>query len=210
VRQKLMSVLMMVIFTVLTGLAILSTTLPALLDRLPGVYLSSSLSWLLSGEGSGTTQFVIGATAGFLLFFAIYYVVPNRKQRIREVWVGALFAGVGFEALALIFPLYLKIAGRGMNQYGSTFAFLFVLMAFFYFVGVLTMLGAEINAVLYPPREVAERVERPPAGGASADGRGTPGGRRSPAPRRLRRAVYAAAAAAIGLLALTRRAGGQG
>jgi membrane protein len=210
VRQKLMSVLMMVIFTVLAGLAVLSTTLPALLDRLPGLYLSSSLSWLLTGDGAGFTQFVIGAVAGFLLFFAIYYVVPNLKQRIREVWVGALFAGLAFEVVTLVFPLYVKVAGGGMNRYGSTFAFLFVLMAFFYFVGLVTMLGTEINAVLYPPREAAERVERARAEGVIAEGQVEAGRRRSQGPRRLRRALYAAAGAVIGLFALSRRAGGQG
>src|SRR6266700_3945203 len=109
-RQKLMAVLMMLIFTMLVGLAILSSTLLTLVDRLPGLSVSS----LSHGPASVVTQFVIGTVAGFLLFFAIYYVVPNRSQRVRQAWVGALFAGVAFEVLTLIFPLYLVVAGRGM------------------------------------------------------------------------------------------------
>jgi membrane protein len=145
-RQKLMAIVMMVVFTVLAGLAVLTSTLLPLLDHLPAVPL------LLRAQGPGriVIQFVIGSVAGFVLFFVIYFVVPNHALRPRQVSPGALFAGVAFEVLTLAFPLYIGLAGRGLNQYGRTFGLLFVLMLFFYFLGVITLIGAEIIAVLYP------------------------------------------------------------
>ncbi|HEY7199048.1 MAG TPA: YihY/virulence factor BrkB family protein [Candidatus Dormibacteraeota bacterium] len=191
VSQKLMAVLMMLIFTVLAGVAIVTSTLLPLVTSLPGV----STLRLTHPPLSFVTQFVIGALSGFLLYFAIYYVVPNRRQRPSAVWPGALIAGVGFEILTLAFPIYLSIAGRGMNQYGKTFALLFILMAFFYFVGLLTLVGLECNAVLHPasPSESSESEERAPAAEAP------PAAVRGP-----RRALFAMLGAAIGLLMLRR------
>ena len=201
-RQKLLAVLMMLIFSVLIALAILSSSLLGLIGQ---------LSWLpivalaRGGPGAYLAQFVIGSGAGCLLFFTLYYVVPNRRQRVDQVWPGAVFAGVTFEMLTLAFPLYLHIAGPGMNRYGKTFGFLFVLMAFFYFVGLLTMIGIEINAVLYP-------APNPQSGRPDAPAPATPGPGEAPleaAPDdrsgRPWQALLGAVAVATGLLGLGRR-----
>jgi YihY family inner membrane protein len=94
-------------------------------------------------------QALIGTVSGFLLFFAIYYVVPNRQQPPRAVMAGALFSGIAFEALTLLFPAYIHL-NPNINQYGRNLALLFVLLAFFYALGLITMLGAEINSRLHP------------------------------------------------------------
>lgn len=170
VRQKLMAVLMMLIFAVLAALAVISSTLLTLVGHMPGL----SVSGAIYGPLAVAVQFVVGATAGFMLFFAIYYVVPHRKQRARQVWPGALFAGVAFEVLTLVFPVYLHFTGRGMSQYGRTFALLFILMAFFYFVGLVTMIGMEINTVLYPvpiPQPARSEALAPAATGSGEEGR---------------------------------------
>src|SRR2546421_317131 len=82
---------------------------------------------------------------GFLLFLCIYYVVPNRRQDWGKVWPGAALSGLLFESLSLLFPLYLRLTGGG-SAYGKTFALLFLLMVFFYFLGIVTMVGAELNS----------------------------------------------------------------
>lgn len=167
VRGKLMAIGMIFVFTALAGLAVGSAAVLPLLGRIPGLpgFLSSGLVLVL--------QPVVGVVSGALLFGAIYFVVPNRRIRVSEVWPGALLAGAGFEILSLAFPLYLRLTG-GSKQYGATFALLFVMLNYFYFVGLITLIGAELNAVLYPvpveqpgqkgnplPRPEAER--RPPA-----------------------------------------------
>jgi membrane protein len=155
-RQFLMAILMMLIFAVLAAVAVATSGLLPLLARLPG--LPPGIAG--SGPFSATGQFIVGCVASFLLFFVLYYVVPNRKQHVRQVWPGALFAGVAFKLLTLAFPLYLHVAGPAMNQYGKTFGFLFILMIFFYFLGVITMVGVELNSVLYPvPIPQPERAQ---------------------------------------------------
>jgi hypothetical protein len=79
----------------------------------------------------------------------MYYVIPNRKQQFRKVLPGALVAGLLFELITLLFPLYLSI-NNGINQYGKTFGLFFLLMTFFFFLGLITMIGVEVNSVIYP------------------------------------------------------------
>jgi membrane protein len=192
-RQKLMSVLMMVMFTVLAGVAIGTSALLPLLKILPVV----PASWTQSATAY-VLQPVVGVISGVLLFGLLYLVVPNRRQRPAAVWPGALLAGVAFYLLTLLFPLYLHF-NKGLNRYGASFAFLFILMTFFYFLGLITMLGAELNAVL----------QRAPAERSSAKGRRVPAPVESGPQRSSRGAARTAAfgvlAAVIGAFAFTRR-----
>jgi membrane protein len=141
VPGKLMALGLMVLFVGLACIGVASSTAVVLLAQLPlpqPAFVKSAVTPF--------AQAAVGVLAGFVLFLVIYYVVPNRRQQLGEVWPGALFAGIGFKLLTLLFPLYIEL-NRGMNQYGSTFALLFILLTFFYFVGLLTVMGAEINAV---------------------------------------------------------------
>ena len=144
-RQKLMALGMMGLFAVLTVIAVGTSALLGFLSEIPGQPVS-----LTRGPVGYAIQVAVGTVAGFLLFFAIYYVVPNRRQKPSRVWPGALFAGVCFEALTLLFPFYLRLDPT-INRYGRDFALLFILVAFFYFLGVITVLGAEVIAALDPP-----------------------------------------------------------
>jgi len=206
VRQKLTGVLMMVLFTVLAGVAIGTSAVLPLLKQLPVV----PPAWTQSAT-LYVIQPVIGVLSGVLLFGTLYYVVPNRRQRLREVLPGALLAGIAFYLLTLLFPLYLSF-NKGLNAYGASFAFLFIVMTFFYFLGLITMLGAELNAVLYPvPTEqaaAAGRGRRAPAAPPRSEAAPAPrhGSRRSA----LKTAVLGALAAAIGIFAFPRRRGVSG
>jgi membrane protein len=143
----LMSVGMVFLLTVFGGLMLVSTTLLGLFNQLP--YLPALLA---NGVVAFLFQAGIGVVAGFLLFLCIYFVVPNRRQDWGKVWPGALTAGVLFEALSLVFPLYLRLTGTSAT-YGKTFGLLFLLMVYFYFLGIVTMLGVELNSLLYPARK---------------------------------------------------------
>jgi membrane protein len=144
VKGVLMSVGMVFVLTVFGGLMLVTTTLLGLLNRLP--YLPAVLA---NGVVDFVLQVVVGVGAGFLLFLAIYYVVPNRRLEWGKVWIGAALAGVLFEGLSLLFPLYLRLTGGG-STYGKTFGLLFLLMIYFYFLGIVTMVGVEVNSLLYP------------------------------------------------------------
>jgi len=163
VRQKLIAFGMVFLFTVLLGVAVAtSAALPAL-KNIPNIP-----EFLYSGVAAFILQVIVGTTAGFLLFGSIYYVIPNRKQQFRKVVPGALVAGILFELVTLVFPLYLSL-NKGINQYGATFGLFFLLMTFFFFIGLITMVGVEVNSVIYPvpielPGKEAHAVAAPESG----------------------------------------------
>ena len=144
VRGLLVSFGMILLLTLLGGLMLVTTTLLGLLSQVP---LLPAL--LQNGFVAFGIQAVIGVISGFVLFGAIYYFVPHRHQDWGNVWPGALLAGVLFELITLFFPLYLRLTGAGA-AYGKTFGLLFLLMIFFYFLGIVTMIGVELNSLLYP------------------------------------------------------------
>jgi membrane protein len=146
----LMSLGMVLLLTLFGGLMLVSTTLLGLVSQVP--YLPSLLA---NGTVDFAGQVVIGGLSGFVLFLAIYYVVPNQKMRWGSIWIGAALAGALFECLSLLFPLYLRFTGAGAG-YGKTFGLLFLLMLYFYYIGIVTMLGIEVNSLLH-----SIRVEQP-------------------------------------------------
>ena len=162
--QKLMSLVMMLMFVVLATVGVGTAALLAVLSNLP----LPPAFLLTHGALAAVLQVLVGLIAGFVLFAGIYYVVPNRRQRFIEVLPGAGFVGVAFVLLAQLFPLYIHLSG-GFNQYGSLFAFMFVLLTFLYFLALVTVLGAELNSVLFSePRHVPKP---PPAQAPGASGR---------------------------------------
>jgi membrane protein len=171
ITQKLIGFGMVIVFTVLAGAAVAtSAALPAL-KNVPGMP-----TGLTTGPLGFVLQLVLGVITGFLLFSTIYYVIPNRRQEWGKVWPGALVAGFVFELITLLFPLYLTI-NQGINAYGKTFGLFFLLMTFFYFIGLITMLGVEVNAVIFPvPVEQPSRRGEPGRAAASAPPQSGPEG----------------------------------
>ena len=144
-RQKVMGVSMILLFTLLGGLAVASSLVLPALPAIPGA------PALLKSGFSLVVQVAIGLLAGFLLFASIYYVVPNRPQDWRKVLPGAALAGVLFELVSLLFPSYIALT-NSVATYGKTFGLFFVVLTFFSFLGLITMVGVEVNSVLYPVR----------------------------------------------------------
>src|SRR6184192_1592918 len=144
IRQKLIAFGMVFLFTILVGVAVATSAILPAIKQIPDMPLV-----LYSGAAAFILQVIVGTIAGILLFGSMYYVIPNRKQQFRKVIPGALVAGLLFELITLLFPLYLSI-NNGINQYGKTFGLFFLLMTFFFFLGLITMIGVELNSVIYP------------------------------------------------------------
>ncbi len=96
-------------------------------------------------------QVVTGLVVGFGVFTFIYGVIPNHAYRVHQVWPGAVFATICFELLSLLFPLWAAV-NRNFGSYGTDLALLIVLVAYFYLFGVIVVVGADINAVLWKRR----------------------------------------------------------
>jgi membrane protein len=144
IRQNIMAVIMMLIFVVLVPLMVFAGSGPdlafSLLKTTPLGH--GPVSDLLLGLGS----FIAGIISAWILFLAIYIVVPNQRISFRNSWLGALVAAVLVQLYLTLFPLYVT---HFLNNYtGSAGAagFAIILLLFLYYFAVILLLGAEINA----------------------------------------------------------------
>ena len=96
-----------------------------------------------------------------LLFFCIllflYSVVPNKRIAIRQVITGAIAAAVSWLIASIGFSFYVENMARYSLLYGSIGAVI-VLMIWLYLTGIILIMGAELNHVLYIVREQQDRV----------------------------------------------------
>ena len=96
-----------------------------------------------------------------LLFFCIllflYSVVPNKRIAIRQVIPGAIAAAVSWLIASIGFSFYVENMARYSLLYGSIGAVI-VLMIWLYLTGIILIMGAELNHVLYIVREQLDRV----------------------------------------------------
>jgi membrane protein len=93
----------------------------------------------------------LAGTAGLLVllpivFFPLYYVFPARRVTVRDALPGAVFAGVGWTLLGTVFGIYTTYAG-GFQLYGVLGGVL-LLLVWFYFGGLVVLLGVALNVVL--------------------------------------------------------------
>ncbi len=175
VVQKAVAVGLMLLFCVLMVIAVGGSSVVTFLRQLQVPYVPA---WITQGATGPVLTAVVGIASGVVLFFVIFWLVPKERPKPQHIVAGALFSGVLFYVLSLVFPLYISL-NRGINQYGNQFAFLFTLLFFFYFLGLITVLGIEINATLFPLREPGKE----PASQAGP----APGSDSGPGPRAPRR-----------------------
>jgi membrane protein len=83
----------------------------------------------------------------FLVMTLIYWTLPAVPQRYREVLPGSLAAAVGWSVVTQAFGLYVS----DIDEYGATYGIFGAAIAFLlwlYVVGLVTLIGAEVNALL--------------------------------------------------------------
>ena len=140
--QKLMAIGMVVVLAVLLPLSLAASSLVTANSSAFRAVLPSSLTIVLSIVGPLTSLFVL-----WVLFLVIYMVVPNTKVPFRTAWRGAAAAAILFALFDLLFPLYFKLFLHGNGKYGAVAASLLVLVAWLWFFALITVIGAQINAV---------------------------------------------------------------
>ncbi len=135
-QQNIMAVGMLLLFVVLIPVMVITLSGPALV--LSVLHLASA-GFLVSIAG------ILGSLiVGWLLFEAIYMVVPNQKISFRNSWLGAAVGAVLLQLYLTLFPLYVQhfINSGPIATLGS----FIILLVFFYYFGVILFLGAEVNA----------------------------------------------------------------
>jgi membrane protein len=87
---------------------------------------------------------------GLLVLFAIlcliFRVVPNRAVPWRAVWPGAAAATVAIFVVDYAFPLYLSNVST-IGSFGNTFAFIAILLVWFYVLAIIIIGGGVVNAL---------------------------------------------------------------
>ncbi|MDF7679712.1 inner membrane protein YhjD [Enterobacteriaceae bacterium ESL0689] len=83
---------------------------------------------------------VISVFADYLLFFWIFWRIPQRRLKSKALIYGSLIAAVGFEIIKIIMTWTLPILVRSPS--GAAFGSVLGLMAFFYFFARLTLFCA--------------------------------------------------------------------
>jgi membrane protein len=152
VRQNSIALGMLFIFIILIPVLLAVSAAPSFLS-------SSFVGELLSN--SPVARFwlsIVTAIAGFIiasvLFLAIYMIIPNRPLRIQDSWKGALVAGALLEIYNIAFPFYATTFLKP-NSYGATAGFAVLILVFFYYFGIILLLGAEINSFFAGQRQTA-------------------------------------------------------
>jgi len=75
----------------------------------------------------------------------IYYYVPNAKVRLRDVWVGALLAGILWRVALSGFGFFMRDPERLMQLHGSIAAVVIFLL-WVYVSAIIFLYGAEVTA----------------------------------------------------------------
>lgn len=109
--------------------------------------------WLAEALGLGAAfmtawqvfDYLLGLVLVLLGIQFIYYLGPNVKQRWRWVTPGGVFAVAGIIISSLLFSFYLRYAPDYSATYGSLGAVI-VMMLWLYIVGVVLLVGGEINS----------------------------------------------------------------
>ncbi|POH06613.1 ribonuclease BN [Fructilactobacillus lindneri] len=84
----------------------------------------------------------------FLVLLMLYYFVPSLKTRFKYTLFGSIFSLVGLAILAQVFSLIIANFFRNISAYKTLGTFI-VVMLWLYFMGMVLLFGAVINASVH-------------------------------------------------------------
>ncbi len=141
IPQNIMALLMLLVFIILIPLLVFASAIPAIVQSIlqaTPLHQVPGYGFLISAIG-----IVTGLIFAWILFLAIYIVVPNQHISFRNSWFGAAIAAIAVSIYLYLFPFYVTHFLR--NDTGQV-GFAVILLFFFYYFAVILLLGAEINA----------------------------------------------------------------
>lgn len=94
-----------------------------------------------------TLRWMISSLVLFIVFIMLYWLAPNKKIKCVSVLPGAIFTTVGWVGVSFIFSIFVDKFGYYNTTYGSLGGII-VLMSWFYFSGLIIIMGGEINALV--------------------------------------------------------------
>ena len=145
--ERAIALVMLLITAALVVLSTFAAGLASVVNGIPGVLpigpvLAQVVAWSIS------------IVSVFLLFLLLFRVLPNVKHRWREVVPGALASSVLLLVVTQVFPIYVTLFPP--NHAYAAFGVFLLFTFYLYIVGMVIVLGAELNAfMLQPARSVA-------------------------------------------------------
>ncbi|HYH11077.1 MAG TPA: YihY/virulence factor BrkB family protein [Thermomicrobiales bacterium] len=154
-RGFIVILLFALFFTISASASIVTTFFVGDRERLPLVF----QRWFLADSQVQMLVYVISAFSAFALFMTVYRLVPNAKQRLLDVWPGAVVSSILFLIVTQAFPIYLRIVG-GSNRYGVALGLLSLMVAAFYAIAHVILFGTYINATWQRQRRSRGRARQ--------------------------------------------------
>jgi membrane protein len=152
-HQNLMAIGMLLLYLVLVPVVFLGSLLPPLLrDVLPDSS-HSAAAHVIIAVGYPLTALVVTSVAVGMT----YVFVPNRPvhwHTVLDTWKGAAVTAALLLIYQIFFPWYTSHFVH-VDNYGSIGAFAIIILLFFYYLGVILLLGAEVNSWAAGQRETA-------------------------------------------------------
>jgi len=126
-----------VIISAVFGLIILPQIIQKINSILVGSVYSTPILWIKI-RGFATYSIL------FFMISLIYYLIPNKKQKIDFIFPGAFITLTGWVISGKLFTLYLKNFNQFNIIYGSLGGVVITLI-FFYIISAILVYGAEFN-----------------------------------------------------------------
>jgi membrane protein len=137
-----------IVLTLAMGLLVAGGSILVMIGHRLGRWLESVLSF---SSFLAIVSTILGYVTGIALLFAgigiLYSFGPDVKEERKRVWPGAVFATGGIVVGSLLFSLYVRVGPSSSITYGSLGAVI-TLLLWLYLVGLMLLIGGEINSEL--------------------------------------------------------------
>ena len=142
-KERLVDITFMVAAAILMLISIFSTAiLTYLMEILEFItretYVDGALLWERLASA-------LPPTLSFIVFFAIYWLLPNTNVKITEPLPGAIFATTGFEILKNVFVWFIGNSSIYSTIYGSVGSIV-VLLVWVYVSSIILLFGSTITS----------------------------------------------------------------
>ncbi|MGD9891696.1 MAG: YihY/virulence factor BrkB family protein [Dehalococcoidia bacterium] len=160
VRGAVTDLLSVVGAMVLATLSVATTTVLATIRLWAGDYVPANV---LDSLWRPITM-LIPLFLSFLTFLVVYGLIPNRRPKMPELWVGALLAAVAFEFAKAGFGWYVRHFGNYQEVYGAIGGVVAALV-FVYLAATIVIYVAQLTSELAKDREARRERPKPAAPG---------------------------------------------
>lgn len=159
-RNWLITRMYAVFYTLVFMVALIASLLLLVLGNWIQAMLAEYVPFLgkIVGRIIGARTFLVFAML-FLIFLAMYRVLPNRKATFKSQVPGAIITAVAWSAFSYGFSIYFQFFPGFSNTYGNLTALIMV-MLWIYICMNLMLYGAEINAYFEKQFRMAQRSVR--------------------------------------------------